>query len=105
MKFSLKNLFKRDNKNLKGDNSKTYNTEEIQDVVRGVFSVDGELIAGAYYFDEEIKAIASDIGCVKLDKEPKLIESINIKTPKIENLLLKLKCHKVEDFIFTKELC
>lgn len=105
MKFSLKNLFKRDNKNLQGGNAKTYSTEEIQDVVRGIFSVDGELIAGAYYFDKEIKAIASDIGCIKLDKEPKLIEPINIKTTKIESLLLKLKYHKVEKFIFAKELC
>lgn len=74
-------------------------------IERGVFKVDDKLIAGAYYSDNEIKAIATDIGCVRLNDEPKLVEPINLKTTKIESLLIKLKYKKVEKFIFIKELC
>lgn len=80
--------------------------QQIQaSVKRGVFKVDDKLIAGAYYSDDEIKAIATDIGCVKLNKEPKLVEDINLNTATIETNLIRLKRKTIEDFIFIKELC
>lgn len=81
--------------------------QEIQEVSvkRGVFKVEDKLIAGAYYSDNEVKAIATDIGCVKINQEPKLVEDINVNTPRIESLLTLLKFNKVQDFIFIKELC
>lgn len=99
----FKGLFGKSNgeKSLKEDNCKTEVTNEI---VSGIFSVDEKLIAGAYYSDEKIKALATNLGCIKLDEKPELIEKKNVITLQIDALLLKLKNNKVEDFISIKEL-
>lgn len=96
--FNLKRIFKKSKEEIK----------EVDTVVqRGIFEVEDKLIAGAYYCDNQVKSIATDIGCVLLNNEtePILIEEVNLYTINIENLLSKLKYNKVENFIFVNELC
>ena len=101
IKTFIKNKFYNKSKSINTDNNDKTNIK----IIRGIFSIDGKLVAGAYYCDDKIKALATNIGCIKLDTEPKLIEDKNIKTLDIEAILYNLTNKKDEKYIAINDLC
>ena len=77
---------------------------KYKDNKKGIYQVDNNLIAGIYYKNDDFKALVSEIGCVKLEKEPILIQSIYLNSRKIDKLLMKLKQNKIKDFISENEI-